>query len=1049
MVGSLLFSKQAYAAIPYDVFTQGLLSCQNNSLKYGVVFSQAQVSWISPAGQPGTDSSTSNTVTAGQSTSLQWNQATIWCNGASGPVPGAVQASNFLAVNSSVTQGQLSQLTGDQVLVNVNPNTQVSQNATGFTFIAPSGASSATITITYESLNQFSQPYPVNGGEYECVGAPPGGPYTPANGYWRTSITDFSTPTSCGNFSVSYTIPITAKSATGSINGEEIEPDGTPISSSSSVEVIDWTTGQTSTNNPFNFINVPAGSDVISATTPAGYTLDGSTWCNSNTSCNLTAETSANNFNSANTTTVNVTGGSAVQMRWIYTPIGCPSGDSGTPPDCIVPTTTSSPCPTFPGYNNVDVSLPDEAPSNAAPSGATTTPGQTTNQNVPENKTNITDITDISTGGTALNLWPSALVSQSYQQAVLTYSQYVSTYPYDLNQPNVTYNSYYDQTPWTTSSTPSYYTCNSVDTGGGSSSTCTHTSTTTGSGTTTGTPPKTTTTYTCPAGYSGGGSSSTCTETSTYTGQAWYDWSAGTTTDGLTVSNTVNGPLMPACFNRTFSLTPQNNSASYSSTITPAHPSEDPTSASYSGTINATFGETSPPNPSTALRVASQIDNITAIVTVQVYRHTTTGGTTAEPYYPTSPAGYTTTVNIYATSTNVPSSGSTSVSHTWTVSMPPLQYGDEVCFSLSDTPSTGQMSPNSPTAYSPSTVIASTAQPWNPQPLVSGGSNTATPPACTSYAAAHPYFKIFSGDAMAGIGMQQLTGTSEACNPHNGAKLEGWNQLNYGSPPDDYAGAGTSLAAFALNTINGFASAQNDPGGESPPTGLSFANSPLTSPFGGSFGPLNNNECAPDYYNQGVNGDGGVGNAIPTGSLSSAIAQGSGSYYVPGGGTIDSSLLDTELNKGQNITIYTDSSVTISNNINYPVLTSTTPTQLPGFTLVVKRGDINIYHKVSNLAGDFITSGTINTCADIPPQDMLTNNPLTANCSTQLTVDGAFNASHIDLLRTYQSLHFAKSNGIGTNAAEVFNYNPMLWLTTPTKILPPKVESITGLPPVL
>jgi hypothetical protein len=714
------------------------------------------------------------------------------------------------------------------------------------------------------------------------------------------------------------------------------------------------------------------------------------------------------------------------------------------------------PCPTFPGYKNVNVGMPYTGPSSSAHSSTTTQPAD---QSAPSNYNQYTPqkvmlesapngiIQDISAGGnrvvpTEVSEYDgtSGSTYSASGSAVLDYSIYVKTYPYDINQASVTYDSYYTTTVWTPSL--SSITCTGSDKLSGT--TCTHISTIPA----TGKSPD----YVCPLGYTGGGTSSTCTKKTTYTATATYAWTAGTPTNNYQASPSVDAAQMPACFNRTFSLTTQNGSASYSSTVIPAHPTEDPTQVSFSGTVNATFGENSPPDPATYLRKPSQINSVTASVTVQVYHHTATGALVPEAYYPTG-ATYTTPVQIVSTSTSVPSSGNTSVSNTWTVSMPPLQYGDVVCFSLSVSPSTGQMNPN-PT-------------PW--YPLYSSGSYTATPASCTSYAAAHPYFKIFGGDAMAGIGMQQLLGVNEVCSHNNAANLEGWNQLNSGSPPGGYAGAGTSLAAFAGSTINGFASAQNDPGGASPPNGLSFANTtpPASSIFGGFFGPLNSNECAPNYYYQGVNGDGGKNKVSIKNrkSLNAAIASGSGSYFASGGGTISSSLLNKELSKEQNITIYTNGNVTIDNNINYPILTSTTPTQLPGFTLVDNGGNINIDSNVNNLIGDYITNQNINTCYNIYStrvNDLYTTTPAdisdtainhndTTNCRTQLAVSGAFIAKNIDLLRTYKSLRFATPNGtnITSNAAEVFNYNPMVWLTTPTKILPPKVESITGLPPVL
>jgi len=90
-----------------------------------------------------------------------------------------------------------------------------------------------------------------------------------------------------------------------------------------------------------------------------------------------------------------------------------------------------------------------------------------------------------------------------------------------------------------------------------------------------------------------------------------------------------------------------------------------------------------------------------------------------------------------------------------------------------------------------------------------------------------PYLKVFGGDVSAGSGaVGEIQTFNQGPNGIGGA----------------YAGSGTELAAFAVNAISGFASAQNiggEPLAVQPPNDLTFANNLCASGdncYGGNFG---------------------------------------------------------------------------------------------------------------------------------------------------------------------------------------------------------------------
>ncbi len=319
-----------------------------------------------------------------------------------------------------------------------------------------------------------------------------------------------------------------------------------------------------------------------------------------------------------------------------------------------------------------------------------------------------------------------------------------------------------------------------------------------------------------------------------------------------------------------------------------------------------------------------------------------------------------------------------------------------------------------------------------------------------------PYLKVYGGDIAAGSGLDC------ASNPRAG--IATWNR----GSSHAYAGAGTQYATYAMDAINGFASAQSSPGAPAP-TGLSFANTVNVDPPAGKFGGgFETAPCIANYYDR-INSLPLPPASFPTPTPPGQFTALDGNYAFnsntilerPGGGGGD-----LTVGSGNRITIYIDGNLFISNNVVYP--TTMDITSIPLFQVVV-RGNIYISRNVSQLDGIYIaqkhpnaggintaddTGGVIYTCATAPftPADHHSNSFYT-DCNNKLTINGAFIANSIEFLRTAGKLSLSQNDGpSGNNAAEVFNFNPSLWLTQPTTTPTATVDSydaITSLPPIL
>jgi hypothetical protein len=305
------------------------------------------------------------------------------------------------------------------------------------------------------------------------------------------------------------------------------------------------------------------------------------------------------------------------------------------------------------------------------------------------------------------------------------------------------------------------------------------------------------------------------------------------------------------------------------------------------------------------------------------------------------------------------------------------------------------------------------------------------------YVAAQPYLKVFGGDVSAGNGIS--SGNSSNCTPNTDSSITAWNK-----GATTFAGAGTQFATMALGTIEDFATGQRTTG-VNVPSGLAFANNaPNSDDFGGAFGSL---PCIPDYY--------ALKPTTTQPVTANVSSMGSGAY----GGTGNVTLSGGTVNPGQRTTVYVQGNVYITGNITY------TPNwsfrNIPLMQLIVK-GNIYVGKDVTQLDGVYIAQpdgangGNIYSCATGFAAPAL-DGTLYSKCNKKLTVNGLFSAKQVQLMRTNGTISqsSATESRTSNNAAEVFNYNPSVWIAQPAfgsntgNTKAGDYDSITSLPPVL
>lgn len=340
--------------------------------------------------------------------------------------------------------------------------------------------------------------------------------------------------------------------------------------------------------------------------------------------------------------------------------------------------------------------------------------------------------------------------------------------------------------------------------------------------------------------------------------------------------------------------------------------------------------------------------------------------------------------------------------------------------------------------------------------------------------AAKPYVKVAAGDVFAGKGFAP---TTQTCSATPTARIVSWNRED----PGQWRGAGTTYAAYATGSIDGFASSQFAPGATptpypNEPKGLSFANVASTGTWGGNY---QGATCIPDYYGtrpanatvySGASWDASAWNSANAAAANPTNADGTVAYTKTGNLTITGGTI----NAGSNILLYVQGNVYLSGNItaavpSIPTGSTNAVLETPGF-LLVATGDIYVSGSVGQLYGSFAaqptnatTGGNLYTCASSNGTPLNLSATNYNACNTQLVITGGIAAKKVHLLRTYgsmsqdtngsQSIGTSGSNGY-QGAGEVVIYNPVLWLrrlsgTSGGSSGGGTYDAMTTLPPVL
>jgi hypothetical protein len=509
----------------------------------------------------------------------------------------------------------------------------------------------------------------------------------------------------------------------------------------------------------------------------------------------------------------------------------------------------------------------------------------------------------------------------------------------------------------------------------------------------------------------------------------------------------TQGTTMPECYYRTFSLQPLPSGSNNGDVVTQYidqngavdNIAENPYGISYKGAVLTQFGESGPTGK--YLRNDYKVNSITTSAVVEIFREDSDGSYNRVGVFPTASCSPTASdllstyeasgPNQYGPSTWGPNiyplpvmtclpSNSRSLIDSGT-----LDYGDQICVQLKVNDSSGEMDESGTIQGTPSGAASST-------PFAT--TLPATPPAnCTMYTAARPYVKVLGGDASAGADSTDPDESFDS--PGN---IEAFNNT--------YSGSGTGYAAIATANISGFVSGQALSGTLASADDTTFANASTSGIYGGEFGRGSTPSNSGTYYQDIVNSSADV---------APSLSPGAGNFKYNAGGSATISGLT--LVQGEHLTIYSTGTITITANINTPSTDDVNSAQELPTLEVVAEGGIDIESNVTSLYGNYIAQGSaINDCSDItginniyPDHD---NGYDYDGCENQLIVNGSFVGSTIYLHRTYGSIHESfDGESLGssplTNAAEVFNYSPVDWMT-PTQQTVPTVQAITSLPPI-
>ena len=402
-----------------------------------------------------------------------------------------------------------------------------------------------------------------------------------------------------------------------------------------------------------------------------------------------------------------------------------------------------------------------------------------------------------------------------------------------------------------------------------------------------------------------------------------------------------------------------------------------------------------------------------------------------------------TTPGIYTVTGSVPSN--------CTASVPPLMAGDQGCVTYTFTPSSGTI--NALTGAEMST---------NPAPV---STHNCYPPVMNE-----PYAHFFGLDVSAGGAFANGLGDQCSGGASGVGNIETF--VKKGAPLAPAWGSSGQFAALATGDITQFSSASlRTPTRPKSPNDLTFANT--VSPLGH----LGVNHCVPDYFatksastpiSSSASFD--IGTASYNGNGNSAVEEQS-AYSSPSGFTLkNSNGLGSGIAKGNRVAIYVTGDVYIQNNVQFKQTSWNSIDDIPSFYLIVK-GNIYIDPSVTQLDGVYVAQptstggGTIYTCAPGTPavSSLFANTDLYNNCQNQLTVNGAFIANKVNLLRTANSVRNSLGGELPSGpgncaghdcAAEIFNFSPEVYLAQPgfNPIGGPstgKYDYVTSLSPVL
>ena len=371
------------------------------------------------------------------------------------------------------------------------------------------------------------------------------------------------------------------------------------------------------------------------------------------------------------------------------------------------------------------------------------------------------------------------------------------------------------------------------------------------------------------------------------------------------------------------------------------------------------------------------------------------------------------------------------------------------------TPAPATRTVNAANVYTINSSVTATGDGISSGAVSCGGTATVT-------AGDYPYLKVYGADIRAGGGFGSGT-----CNTSTGGVYGFGYRPGVPASSTDFRGTSSQFGVMSLMNVNGVYSAAQRTSAPTVPRGLTFSSTGGDPIYGGNFdgNPSGGGICIPDYFNNTraatVTGVGTVNAAIaasPVGKsqYSASSLGGSGDLTIP---------------LQHQVAVYIDGNIVIDRNISLATGAGQT-SDMPFFALIV-RGNIYIAPNVSRLDGLYIaqpntgqqaTQGRIYTCSNGTTPYIATN--IASACDDNpLVVNGALVAQQVKFLRTINSLRNTIStgeapnfaDGTGTNAAEVINYTPEMYIA-PSPLLDPlssaggtglnKYDAIYSLPPV-